>query len=297
MTQFTWMARDEHSSLRSGLIDAPSAGRAAARLRHLSMDGLAVLPLPVELPRHKPAGLKPAEWCGVSLRARMEAISHLRMLIGQGVPPGRACAVAGASAGHATLSEALHNASFHMRQGGGLAEALATHRGLLGPLGQALIHQAELRGALPEGLKSLYQLLEFEEQMEQRREPRGWRRWGSRLRMAKPVSPVAERLLVLTHFFGCLALGQQGGLSLAQTLRGAQDVCGDAPFKREVAAVRESLDQQPGQSLAKALDEAGLLPLTSRQPLEQAQAEERLTDVLVDITRELRSHAEAALAA
>jgi hypothetical protein len=37
--------------------------------------------------------------------------------------------------------------------------------------------------------------------------------------------------------------------------------------------------------------------MTSRQPLEAAQAEGRLADMLVELTRELRSHAEAALAA
>ena len=77
-------------------------------------------------------------------------------------------------------------------------------------------------------------------------------------------------------------------------LLATQAVCGDASFRQEVAAVHQAVVQRR-LGLAEALDEGGLLPLASRQPLEAALAEGRLADCLVALTRELRSHAEAAL--
>jgi type II secretory pathway component PulF len=293
MPQFTWMARDPRRALRSGLIEAPSAWQANLALRRQALGGVAVLPVPAMA---SAAADTPLDLSRVSIASRMGVVSHLRLLIGQGVPPSRACAVAGASAPDAQLSDALHRASLSMRERGSLCDALQAQPALLNRFAAALLRAAEGRGMLYEGLKDLYQYLEFEEQLDLRRSPRGWRRWASRVRVVRPLSPVAARLLTLTHFFGCLALGQRAGLGVPATLLATQEICGDADFQREIAAVHQAMVQGQ-QGLAEALDMAGLLPMTSRQPLEAAQAEGRLADMLVELTRELRSHAEAALAA
>ncbi len=292
MPQFTWMARDPRRALRSGVIEAPSAWQASLALRRRDLGGAAVLPVPMMAAAAPEA---PPDLSRVSIASRMGVVSHLRLLIGQGVPPSRACAVAGASAPDAALSDALHRASLLMRERGSLCDALQAQTGLLNRFAAALLRAAEGRGMLYEGLKDLYQYLEFEEQLELRRSPRGWRRWASRVRVIRPLSAVPARLLMLTHFFGCLALGQRAGLGVAATLLATQDICGDQSFQREIASVHQAVVQD-GQGLAEALDMAGLLPITSRQPLEAAQAEGRLAEMLVELTRELRSHAEAALA-
>lgn len=294
MPQFTWMARDPQRALRSGLIEAPTAWQASLALRRRQLGGVAVLPVP-SLP-NQPVRAPQPDLSRVSLTVRMEVVSHLRMLIGQGVPPARACAVVGASVSDARMSDALHRAAVQMREGGGLSDALVAQPGLLNRFGAALLRSGESQGLLYDGLKHLYQYLEFEDQLGMRGSPRGWRRWASRLRMVSPLSAVAERLLTLTHFYGCLALAQRAGLSVPAMLLATQEVCGNADFQQEVAAVHQAVVQRR-LSLAEALDVGGLLPMASRQPLEAAHAEGRLADLLVELTRELRSHAEAALAA
>lgn len=294
MPQFTWMARDPGRALRSGLIEAPSAWQASIALRRQSLGGVAVLPMPAQAPEAAPPAT--LDLSRVSWSSRKEAASHLSMLTRQGVAPSRACAVAGASVPDAQLSEALHRAALQLRERGSLCDALQAQHGLLNALGVALLRAGEAQGLLYEGLKDLYQYMEFEEQLELRRLPRGWRRWASRVRAVRPLSPVPARLMNLTHFYGCLALAQRAGLAVPATLLATQEICGDDSFKLEIGSVHEAVVKHR-LSLAEALDLAGMLPMSSRKPLEDAEAKGQLADLLVELTRELRGHAEAALAA
>jgi type II secretory pathway component PulF len=291
MPQFTWMARDPRRTLRSGLIEAPSAGQAAAVLRRLPLAGVAVLPVPSA---QATAAGQP-DLSGSSHAARLEAVSHVAVLVRQGVPPARACAVAGASVTDTALSEALHEIAMAMRQGGSMADAWAAQPGLVNAFGVALLRECERRGTLGQGLKSLYQYLEFDEQLAQISSPRGWRRVAVRLRVAQPVSSERARLLALTHLYGCLVLGQRAGMDMGPTLLAAREVCGDSEFRRAVGAVHHALTVE-GQRLAPALDHAGLLPAAAFGALKQAEHDGRLADCLVEITRELRAQAEAAQA-
>jgi Type II secretion system (T2SS), protein F len=243
MPQFTWTSRDHYDVVRSGIITAPTAGKAAAALAARSVKADAVLPLP-------PAGNStPGEQqdsLDLSRIKGTELLQTLREMVGllrHGVSRQRVFTALGAATANPVLADVLQGMGQRTQSGMPLYRAMAAWPALFDPVVQALVRHGEGENRLPDCIKAVHAYLEFNQAMRLLED------------QLKPVPPAlrrqAQRDIAQGRLLAGLAAGQGCGLPLDLNLDLAARHCGDASI---AARVLQTWDQQQATSPQAAQD-------------------------------------------
>lgn len=243
MPQFTWTSRDPYDVVRTGVITAPTAGKAAAALAARSVKADAVLPLPpvgISTPSDQQASL---DLSSIKSAELLQALREMVGLLRHGVSRQRVFTALGAATSNPVLAEVLQGMGQRTQSGIPLYRAMATWPALFDPVVQAFVRHGEGENRLPECIKAVHAYLEFEQAM---------RRLEEQL---KPVPPAlcrqTQRDIAQGRLLACLAAGQGCGLPLDLNLDLAARHGGDGSI-----AVRllQAWEQQQGASTPAAQD-------------------------------------------
>jgi hypothetical protein len=266
MPQFTWTSRDHYDVVRSGIITAPTAGKAAAALAARSVKADSVLPLP---PAGNSAISDPQPSLDLGSINNTEVLQALREMVSllrHGVSRQRVFTALGAATANPVLAEVLQGMGQRTQSGTPLYRAMAAWPALFDGVVQALVRHGEGENRLPDCIKAVHAYLEFNQAMrllenQLKRTP------GALFRQAH--QDIAQGRLL-----ACLAVGQGCGLPLDLNLKLAARHCGDESI---AARLLQTWEQQQAASppasqdiaLQRTLVAAGVV---SAQAWQQAAA-------------------------
>jgi general secretion pathway protein F len=154
VTRFRYRAATAAGQLRSGVIDAGSAGEAIAQLRRLGL-------MPIEA---QPTTAKPPAAAGAadaaSRQAMINTLGELAVLLGAGLTLDRALALSIENATRPPLKAVLERLHERVKQGQPLSRAMREAGAALPPLASAMVEAGEADGRLGPALARLAETLD-----------------------------------------------------------------------------------------------------------------------------------------
>jgi type II secretory pathway component PulF len=145
---YRYRAATPDGQVIEGVVQAASQPAALAELRRQKLYPIVIAPLGDARGTARRGGLDRLPALAVFART-------VATMIGAGVPLDRALAFAADQARHPDLASAAHRVHQDLRAGAGLAEAMARHPRVFGPLFLAMVSAGEESGALDESMARL----------------------------------------------------------------------------------------------------------------------------------------------
>ncbi len=218
MPQFTWTSRDSLQVARTGVIEAPSAAKAAAALAARAVKAQAVLPLPPASSMAHEASA-PLDLSRIKPAEVLQTLREMVNLLRHGVGRQKVFTALGAGTPNPVLAEVLQDMGQRMQAGSPLFRAMAAWPALFDAVVQHLARHGEGENCLPDCIKAAHAYLEFKQAMDV-------------LDLAlqtqpKPLTQALKQELAAARLLACLAVGQRCGLPLDVNFPLAAQHCGD----------------------------------------------------------------------
>jgi type II secretory pathway component PulF len=259
MPQFTWTSRDPYDVVRSGIITAPTAHRAAAALASRSIKVDAVLPLPERLATTGAVDSEaptPLDLASIRPADLLQSLREMVGLLRHGVSRQRVLTALGAATHHPVLAEVLQLMGQRTQAGSPIYQAMAAWPTVFDGVVQHLIRHGEGEDCLPQCIKAAYVYLEYQHAMAGlERQLQG---------QPQTLTRTACALVAQGRVLACLAAGQRAGLPLDTNLELAARHCGEQALSQRLpkawqAAIADHPASDPEQRLSAALSEAGVV--------------------------------------